>query len=134
MSKKKPLSPELKAECDALKGIWLSKKRELRLKNSVIAEKAAISDPAVSLYINGTNALNLRIGTVFSEALGVDLGAFSERLHAERNALVHGVGQSKKGMAENDPDSIMSMLDGLSDESLLDLATSAIALVNSRKV
>jgi predicted transcriptional regulator len=43
MNKKKPLSPEQLAECEAAHSIFLKKKKELGLSQKKVADKAGIS-------------------------------------------------------------------------------------------
>ena len=50
MTKKKELSPELKAECDAAKALFVSKKNALGITQASLAEAADISAAAVAMY------------------------------------------------------------------------------------
>lgn len=86
-SKKKPLSPEHKQECEALNRIYLAKKRELKLTQSKIAEAANISTAAISFYLSGVNPLNLSIASVFSILLKVPISEFSPRLASEADLI-----------------------------------------------
>lgn len=83
MSKKKPLSPELAAECQALNRIFLAKKNELKLSQKKIADAAGISPAALSFYLNGTNPLNAKIAALMAKMLKVDVSSFSPRLAQE---------------------------------------------------
>lgn len=87
MNKKKPLSPEHKAECDALNKIWLSRKNRLGVTLRTVGELADISDPAVSHYLKGINPLNAQIASVFSRVLQVPVTDFSPRLEREISKL-----------------------------------------------
>jgi transcriptional regulator with XRE-family HTH domain len=87
MSKKKELSPELKAECDAAKALFVSRKNALGLTQASLAESADISAAAVAMYLNGTNPLNAKFAAVFSRLLGVPVEKFSKRLAKEINGL-----------------------------------------------
>jgi transcriptional regulator with XRE-family HTH domain len=87
MTKKKELSPELKAECDAAKALFVSKKNALGLTQASLAEAADISAAAVAMYLNGTNPLNAKFATVLSRMLGVPVDKFSTRLAQEINGL-----------------------------------------------
>lgn len=80
MSKKKPIKPELKRECDALKAIWNSKKKQLGLKHAIVGGIVDISDAAVSHYLNGVNPLNADIAVVFSKVIQEPVSKFSPRL------------------------------------------------------
>jgi len=87
MSKKKELSPELKAECDAAKAIFVSKKNALGLTQASLAEAADISAAAVAMYLNGTNPLNAKFAAVLSRLLEVPIEKFSKRLAKEISGL-----------------------------------------------
>lgn len=83
MTKKKELSPELKAECEAAKSLFVSKKNALGLTQASLAEAADISAAAVAMYLNGTNPLNAKFAAVLSRLLGVPIESFSKRLAVE---------------------------------------------------
>ncbi|KAB0517522.1 helix-turn-helix transcriptional regulator [Pseudomonas extremorientalis] len=83
MTKKKELSPELKAECEAAKSLFVSKKNALGLTQASLAEAADISAAAVAMYLNGTNPLNSKFAAVLSRLLGVPVESFSKRLAVE---------------------------------------------------
>lgn len=87
MSKKKELSPELKAECDAAKALFVSKKNALGLTQAKLAEEADISAAAVAMYLNGTNPLNAKFAVVLSRLLEVPVEKFSRRLADDINGL-----------------------------------------------
>ncbi|PWK42241.1 S24 family peptidase [Pseudomonas sp. OV226] len=87
MSKKKELSPELKAECDAAKALFVSKKNALGLTQASLAEAADISAAAVAMYLNGTNPLNVKFAAVLSRLLDVPVEKFSKRLAKEISGL-----------------------------------------------
>lgn len=96
MTRKKQLSPELKAECDAAKALFVSKKNALGITQASLAEAADISAAAVAMYLNGTNPLNAKFAAVLSRQLGVPVEKFSLRLAKEINGL--------RGSAESDAD------------------------------
>lgn len=83
MTKKKELSPELKAECETAKALFVSKKNALGLTQASLAEAADISAAAVAMYLNGTNPLNAKFAAVLSRLLGVPVERFSKRLAVE---------------------------------------------------
>lgn len=83
MSKKKDLSPALKAECDAAKALFTSRKNSLGLTQAKIAEAADISGAGVAMYLNGQNPLNAKFAAVLSRLLGEPVEKFSPRLAAE---------------------------------------------------
>jgi len=84
MTKKKPLSGDLLAECQAAHALFLKKKNELNLSQKKIADAAGISAPAVNLYFKGANALNLQFAMVLSRILEEPIEKFSERLERQR--------------------------------------------------
>ncbi|MGH8388190.1 MAG: S24 family peptidase [Pseudomonas sp.] len=94
MSKKKELSPELKAECDAAKALFVSKKNALGLTQASLAAEADISAAAVAMYLNGTNPLNAKFAVVLSRLLGVPVERFSKRLANEISGLMSSTEQS----------------------------------------
>lgn len=83
MSKKKDLSPALKAECDAAKALFTSRKNSLGLTQAKIAEAADISAAGVAMYLNGQNPLNAKFAAVLSRLIGEPVEKFSPRLAAE---------------------------------------------------
>jgi transcriptional regulator with XRE-family HTH domain len=87
MTKKKELSPELKAECDAAKALFMSKKNSLGITQASLAAAADISSAAVAMYLNGTNPLNAKFASVLSRQLGVPVEKFSKRLAKEITGL-----------------------------------------------
>lgn len=87
MTKKKELSPELKAECDAAKALFVSKKNALGLTQASLAEAADISAAAVAMYLNGTNPLNAKFASVLARMLSVPVEKFSKRLAKEISGL-----------------------------------------------
>ncbi|SEI41720.1 SOS-response transcriptional repressor LexA (RecA-mediated autopeptidase) [Azotobacter beijerinckii] len=87
MSKKKPLSAALLAECQAANALFLSKKNALGLSQKLIADTAGISPASVSQYLNGTNALNARFAAVLAKLLDEPIENFSPRLAAEIASL-----------------------------------------------
>ncbi|MNJ47352.1 LexA repressor [compost metagenome] len=83
MTKKKPLAPELMAECQAAHELFLLKKNALRLSQKKIADEVGISPAAVAHYLNGTNALNAKFAAALARLLDEPVDAFSPRLAAE---------------------------------------------------
>lgn len=94
MSRKKELSAQLKAECDAAKALYVSRKNALGLTQARLAEAADISAAAVAMYLNGTNPLNAKFAVVLSRLLDVPVEKFSQRLASEIAGLTHGAEQS----------------------------------------
>lgn len=126
MTKKKELSPELKAECEAAKSLFVSKKNALGLTQASLAEAADISAAAVAMYLNGTNPLNAKFATVLSRALEVPVETFSKRLAAEIASLQSTDRQNGSSSAS---EMVRQMLarqgGGLSDEARLRLLSAA---------
>lgn len=120
MSKKKELSPELKAECEAAKALFVSKKNALGLTQASLAEAADISAAAVAMYLNGTNPLNPKFASVLSRLLDVPVEKFSKRLAKEISGLT-SVSESSAGTGSSAADLVRQMLEkqgkGLSEDS-----------------
>ena len=104
MTKKKDLSPELKAECEAAKRLFTQKKNALGLTQAKVAEAADISPAGVAMYLNGTNPLNAKFAVVLSRLLEEPVDRFSPRLAAElaqmQGAQMKGGGSSGTSSAE----------------------------------
>jgi SOS-response transcriptional repressor LexA len=83
MSKKKPLSAAQLAECQAANALFLSKKNALKLTQKKIADAAGISPASVTLYLNGTNALNAKFATILARMIEEPVDRFSPRLAKE---------------------------------------------------
>ncbi|WP_031762031.1 LexA family transcriptional regulator [Pseudomonas aeruginosa] len=81
--KKRKLSQIELNECQALRHIYSAKRRELGLTQSSIAEAFRMSQTAISMYMNGSNALNAAVAAKFSTILEVPVSSFSPRLAAE---------------------------------------------------
>ncbi|MCS3512551.1 S24 family peptidase [Pseudomonas grimontii] len=126
MTKKKELSPELKAECEAAKSLFVSKKNALGLTQASLAEAADISAAAVAMYLNGTNPLNAKFATVLSRLLGVPVERFSRRLADEIAGLTSADQQDGSLSAS---EMVRQMLArqgrGLSDEARFRLLSAA---------
>ncbi|MHC8386793.1 S24 family peptidase [Pseudomonas sp. MDT2-39-1] len=132
MSKKKELSPELKAECDAAKALFVSKKNALGLTQASLAEAADISAAAVAMYLNGTNPLNVKFAAVLSRLLDVPIEKFSKRLAAEISGLTSAADQiNASSESTSAADMVRQMLSkqgkGLSDEARRRLLAAAEA-------
>lgn len=83
MAKKKPLPPELLAECQAAHELFLLKKNALGLSQKKIADEIGVSPAAVAHYFSGTNSLNARFAAALARLLDESVDAFSPRLAAE---------------------------------------------------
>lgn len=130
MSRKKELSPELKAECDAAKALFVSKKNALGLTQASLAAEADISAAAVAMYLNGTNPLNAKFAAVLSRLLGVPVERFSKRLAREINGLT-SVAEAPSASTLSAADLVRQMLDkqgkGLTDTARQRLMAAAEA-------
>lgn len=130
MSKKKELSPELKAECDAAKALFVSKKNALGLTQASLAAEADISAAAVAMYLNGTNPLNSKFAAVLSRLLGVPVERFSKRLAREISGLT-SVAEAPSSSTLSAADMVRQMLDkqgkGLTDTARQRLMAAAEA-------
>jgi transcriptional regulator with XRE-family HTH domain len=130
MSRKKELSPELKAECDAAKALFVSKKNALGLTQASLAAEADISAAAVAMYLNGTNPLNAKFAAVLSRLLGVPVERFSKRLAREISGLT-SVAEAPSASTLSAADMIRQMLDkqgkGLTDTARRRLMAAAEA-------
>lgn len=80
--RREQLSDDEMRECKALKLIYENKKKRLGMTQEVVADQLGITQAAVSHYLNGRNALNVKIATGFAHVLGVDVTEFSHRLAA----------------------------------------------------
>ncbi|WP_448682616.1 LexA family protein [Pseudomonas nicosulfuronedens] len=98
--KKRTLTPIEEAECKALKQIFQKKKRDLGLTQSSVAEAFGMTQTAISMYLNGANALNVRIASLFARLLQVPVSAFSPRLAD----AIHTINDAYQ-QARNDADS-----------------------------
>lgn len=122
MSKKKELSPELKAECDAAKALFVAKKNALGLTQASLAEAADISAAAVAMYLNGTNPLNAKFAVVLSRLLEVPIEKFSRRLANEISGLTSSTERAEApAQSASAADMVRQMLakqgKGLSEEA-----------------
>ncbi|MFJ2527852.1 helix-turn-helix transcriptional regulator [Pseudomonas helmanticensis] len=130
MSRKKELSPELKAECDAAKALFVSKKNALGLTQASLAAEADISAAAVAMYLNGTNPLNAKFAAVLSRLLGVPVERFSKRLAREISGLT-SVAEAPSASTLSAADMVRAMLDkqgkGLTDTARQRLMAAAEA-------
>lgn len=130
MSRKKELSPELKAECDAAKALFVSKKNALGLTQASLAAEADISAAAVAMYLNGTNPLNAKFAAVLSRLLDVPVERFSKRLAREISGLT-SVAEAPSASTLSAADMVRAMLDkqgkGLTDTARQRLMAAAEA-------
>lgn len=130
MTKKKPLDPDLRAECDAANAIFLERMNLLGLTKSGLAAEIGVSGPAIGYFLDGTNQLNAKFASHFSRVVGVPVESFSKRLADEirdyRKALLADDGS--KGVAER----AISIAALASDRSRLVLERIAAAATDGR--
>lgn len=82
-SENNKLTDEELAECRALKELFESKKKGLKLTQDSVGGMMGISQSAVGHYLHGRNALNLQAAVKFANILQVAVGQFSQRLAQE---------------------------------------------------
>ena len=87
MEKKKSLSTEQLLDAQRLKAIYEAKKKELGISQQDIADTLGISQGAVGHYLNGRNALNMRVAAEFSRILKVSVSDFSPSLAELGNSV-----------------------------------------------
>ena len=87
MNKKKTLSAEQINESQALKRIYLDKKDILAINQQDLADAINTGQAAVSHYMNGVNALNLKVAAAFAHMLQVPVSSFSPRLADEMKLI-----------------------------------------------
>jgi transcriptional regulator with XRE-family HTH domain len=121
MSKKKPLTPELQAECSAANELFLAKKNEMKLTQKKIADAAGISPAAVAQYLNGTNPLNAKFAVTLSRLINEPVEKFSQRLAAEIADMAKVVAPAAtpeparhgQGEAKPEPDQARALLEAV---------------------
>ncbi|MBS2288386.1 helix-turn-helix transcriptional regulator, partial [Salmonella enterica subsp. enterica serovar Typhimurium] len=74
------LTPAQVADSQRLKALYEAKKKELGITQQSIADALDISQGAVGHYLNGRNALNTAVASVFARLLGVSVSDFSPSL------------------------------------------------------
>lgn len=90
MKLEKKLTTEQLEDCYRLKALYELKKKDLNLTQQQIADELDISQGAVGHYLNGRNALNLQIASVFAKKLQVSISEFSPSLAKEITELSKG--------------------------------------------
>lgn len=110
MTKKKDLSPELKAECEAAKRLFTQKKNALGLTQAKVAEAADISPAGVAMYLNGTNPLNAKFAVVLSRLLQEPVDRFSPRLAAELAQMQGAQVKRAEGSGSTAAEKVLEML------------------------
>ncbi|MCA7012494.1 helix-turn-helix domain-containing protein [Dickeya dadantii] len=98
MEKKKSLTTEQQEDAKRLKALYESKKKQLGITQQHIADELDITQGAVGHYLNGRNALNVPIASVFARLLQVSISDFSPTLAQEANSY-SGVAESNVSYA-----------------------------------
>lgn len=115
MNKKKILSAEQINESKALKKIYIDKKDILGINQQDLADAIDAGQAAVSHYMNGVNALNLKVASAFAQMLQVPISSFSPRLAEEMKLIssknhVYEIANKKEMDAFYSPDEILSII------------------------
>ncbi len=106
----KVVTEEQKAECRALKAIYIAKKKDLGLSQQKIADDLDVSQGAVGHYLNGRNALNVRSALIFARILEVEVSAFSKRLAREISGIKTKKQQELLAIAKSLPPEAVDLL------------------------
>ncbi|MCX8596773.1 helix-turn-helix domain-containing protein [Gilliamella sp. B3486] len=115
MNKKKNLSTEQMNESKALKRIYLDKKDILGINQQDLADAITAGQAAVSHYMNGVNALNLKVASAFAQILQVPISSFSPRLAEEMKLIsskdhVYEIANKKETDAFYTPNEILNII------------------------
>ncbi|AYH09393.1 peptidase S24 [Pectobacterium parmentieri] len=86
MEKKKPLTTEQLEDAKRLKALYESKKKSLGVTQQQIADELDITQGAVGHYLNGRNALNVAVASVFAKILQVPMSDFSPTLASDASS------------------------------------------------
>lgn len=104
--KKRQLTATEQAECNALKSIFMAKKKALGLTQEKIAEAFGMTQTAISMYLNGQNALNVMTAAKFSSVLQEPVSTFSPRIAGMIERLAK-INVSTDAIPEDRSDSII---------------------------
>lgn len=111
------------AECRALKEALADFNRSVIREKKITQEMAAgdlnITQGALSSFLNGRNALTLKVAAYFSRALNLPISEFSKRLAEEADLI----GQAAGPVANLDKAVNRSFLENSELDTLLQLAT-----------
>ena len=115
MNKKKKLSTEQITESKALKRIYIDKKDILGINQQDLADAISAGQAAVSHYMNGVNALNLKVASAFAQILQVPISSFSPRLAEEMKLIsskdhVYEIANQKEKEAFYTPNEILNII------------------------
>lgn len=106
--KKRELTKLERDECAALKraieDFNAGKPRAERLSQGDIADALGTNQGSVSSYLNGVNALNLRVAAIIAGLIGIPVEQFSPRLDQEIAELAFAARGKDEGNVEPGPD------------------------------
>jgi SOS-response transcriptional repressor LexA len=94
--KKKPLFPDRIDECNALKTIFMAKRKELGLTQEKAAEALGMNQGSFSHYLNGRNSLNVEFAAKVAKLLQVPVSEFSPRLAG----VIQKMGEANASLSE----------------------------------
>lgn len=107
---RKTITAENLAEARKLKSLFQESSRRKGLTQAQMAIELGISQGAVSHYLNGKNALNLRAAVAFSRCIGCPVGDFSPRLAQELgSAAVNQNGIHSVIAVPSDADALLTL-------------------------
>lgn len=89
--KKRELTAEEKAECEALKALFKAEQRKRGFSQEGIASALGMSQSALNMYLNGRNALNLEFALKIVKVLPAHIRDFSPRLADQLDQTVEEV-------------------------------------------
>lgn len=92
--KKRQLSAEELQECAKLKAIFHAKKTNLAVTQQMLADEIGTTQGAISHYLNGRNALNLKVAVAFSKLLKEPVSKFSKRLAGEQASFTNFINET----------------------------------------
>lgn len=99
MNKKKSLTPEQVADAGRLKAFYEARKKDLGITQQSIADDLDATQGAVGHYLNGRNALNLKVASAFARLLKINIAEFSPSLAKEAGLITSNNEQSNVSYA-----------------------------------
>jgi transcriptional regulator with XRE-family HTH domain len=106
-AKASKMSEEHLAEAEKLKQIFEDNKSRLGISHRSLAADYEVSQGAISGYLNGYNALNLKFAAFFASKFKVPISAFSNRLAEEADQLRNLLSWDPKIVADSSVDRTM---------------------------
>lgn len=101
MQKKKVLTAEQLEDAKRLRALYESRKKEVDVTQQSIADALNISQGAVGHYLNGRNALNPKVASVFAKMLKISISDFSSSLAKETMSMA--ASEKPEGNNQHDP-------------------------------